>query len=122
MYKTILVTKIIEDGATLLKALDDKGVPVRAAVWFNDPEKMGWKLIIVTPVATTPGPLEAYLQIQFAMTNLDVAISLDDIIVMSPDSRKFEEFKRAMEGAARGALLKPNVIFDDAYVYRWHSL
>jgi len=115
---------MIEDGAKLLKALDDRGVPVRAAVWFDDPEKMAWKLVVVSPVASSPGPLEAYLQIQQAMSGLDLNIALDDITVMSPNSRKFEEFKRTMEGVAKEALLRPKrpsegVVFDDAYIYRW---
>lgn len=124
MYKTVLVREMIEDGAKLLKALDDRGVPVRAAVWVDDPEKMAWKLAVVTSVAGSPGPLEAYLQIQQAMNGLDLKIGLDDITVMSPNSRKFEEFKRTMEGVAKGTLLHPKdpskgVVFDDAYVYRW---
>ncbi len=124
MYKTILVEKLIEDGAKLLKGLDDRGIPVRAALWFYDPERTAWQLIIVTSVASNPGPLEAYMQIQHAMTGLDPSFSLDDILVMSPNSRKFEELKRVMEGAAHGALLIPKnspggIVFDDAYVYRW---
>jgi hypothetical protein len=124
MYKTVLVKQMIEDGAQLLKRLDDRGIPVRAAVWFEDPERMSWKLILVTSVASNPGPLEAYLQIQQAMNGLALNIALDDIVVMSPNSRKFEDFKRTMEGVAKGALLHPKgssegVAFDDAYVYRW---
>lgn len=115
---------MIEDGAELLKKLDERGIPVRAAAWFDDPEKMSWKLIIVTSVAENPGPLEAYLQIQFAMGGLSLSFALDDVIVMSPSSQKFEEFRRMMEGAARGEALHPKVpslgiAFDDAYVYRW---
>jgi hypothetical protein len=79
-----------------------------------------------TSVASNPGPLEAYMQIQFAMNGLNLSISLDDIIVMSPYSRKFDAFKRTMEGVAKGALLHPEnpsegVAFDDAYVYRWQA-
>lgn len=115
---------MIEDGAKLLQALDGRGVPVRAAAWFDDPDRMAWKLVIVTSVANDPGPLEAYLQIQQAMGGLTLSILLDDVIVMSPSSRKFQEFKRTMEGVAQGALLHPKggsggVAFDDAYVYRW---
>lgn len=124
MYKTILVKQMIEDGAKLLHRLDERGVPVRAAAWFDDPEKVAWKLVIVSSVASNPGPLEAYMQIQHAMNGLNLNIALDDIVVMSPSSRKFEDFKRTMEGAAKGELLHPKgpsegVAFDDAYVYRW---
>jgi hypothetical protein len=124
MYKTVLVAKLIEDGATLLKRLDDRGVPVRAAVWFYDPDRSSWKLIIVTSAANNPGELDAYRQIQMAMAGLELSLALDDIIVMSPKSRKFEEFKRTIEGAAGGAQVRPKdplrgIVFDDAYIYRW---
>jgi hypothetical protein len=124
MYKTVLVKQMIEDGARLIKKLDAVDIDVQAAAWFDDPEKMAWKLVIVTSVASNPGPLEAYMRIQQAMNGLNFNIALDDIVVMSPNSRKFENFKRMMEGVAKGELLHPKgssegVAFDDAYVYRW---
>ena len=124
MYKTVLVREMIEDGAKLLKRLDERGIPVRAAAWFDDPEKMAWKLVIVSSEASNPGTLEAYMKIQQAMTGLDLNIALDDIVVMSPASRKFEDFKRKMEGVAKGESLHPRRLsegtaFDDAYIYRW---
>jgi|SRR6185312_4895170 len=124
MYKTVLVENLIKDGAKLLKGLDGRGVPVRAVAWFYDPDRSAWKLVIVSSVAGNTGELEAYMQIQSAMSGLDLSFSLDDIIVMSPQSRKFEEFKRAIEGAAGGARIKPKdpsqgTAFDDAYIYRW---
>jgi hypothetical protein len=126
MYKTVLVRQMIEDGERLLRRLDERGIPVSAAAWFDDPDQSAWKLVIVTSVASNPGPLEAYMQIQFAMSGLNLSISLDDIIVMSTYSRKFETFKRTIEGVAKGALLHPKnssegVMFDDAYVYRWQA-
>jgi hypothetical protein len=124
MYKTILVKQMIEDGAKLLKKLDDLNIDVRAAAWFDDPEKMAWKLVIVSSAANNPGPLEAYMQIQRAMNGLGLNIALDDVVVMSPNSRKFEDFRRTLEGVAKGAFLNPKgssegVALDDAYVYRW---
>ena len=124
MYKTILVEKLIEDGVKLLKKLDGSGVPVTAAAWFYDPDRSAWQLVIVTSVASEPGPLEAYMQIQAAMTGLDLSFALSDISVMSPRSGKFEEFKRTIEGAAGSARIKPKspsegTAFDDAYIYRW---
>lgn len=124
MYKTILVRQMIDEGACLLQKLDARGIPVRAALWYDDAEKLAWKLVIVTSVASNPGPLEAYLQIQLAMKGLGLSISLDDIIVMSPTSRKFEDLRRIMEGVTKGTFLHPKdpshgAAFDDAYVYRW---
>jgi hypothetical protein len=124
MYKTVLVKQMIEDGLKLLDRLDERSIPVHAAAWFDDPEKMAWKLVIVSSEASNPGPLEAYMKIQQAMVGLDLNIALDDIVVMSPNSRKFEDFKRTMEGVAKGTFLRPKgssegVAFDDAYIYRW---
>jgi len=128
MYKTVLVKEMIEDGSRLLRQLDDQGVEVSAAAWFDDPEQSSWKLVIVTPLAGDPrspeaGPLEAYMRIQGAMAGLGLHFSLDDIVVMSPNSRKFEDFRRTIEGVT-GALLRAKapsegVAFDDAYIYRW---
>jgi hypothetical protein len=124
MYKTILVKQMIDDGAKLLKELDDLKIDVCAAAWFDDPEKIVWKLVLVSSAASNPGPLEAYMQIQRAMNGLGLNIALDDIVVMSPNSRKFEDFRRTLEGVAKGAFLDPKgssegVAFDDAFVYRW---
>ncbi len=110
MYKTVLVREMIKDGRKLLKALDDRGVPVRAAAWFDNPDRMAWKLVIVSSVASTPGPLEAYLQIQQAMAGLNLGILLDDIIVMSPSSQKFRDFKRTIEGVAQGSFLHQKAV------------
>jgi hypothetical protein len=123
MYKTVWVREMIEDGARLLQKLE-RVIPISAFAWFEDPDLGAWKLVAVTSVASTPGPSEAYMKIQFAMNGLDLGIALDDIVVMSPYSRKFEEFKRTMEGVAKGSLLHPRnsgegIAFDDAYVYRW---
>ena len=124
MYKTVLVERLIEDGKTLLDRLDKQNVPVKAAVWVYEPDRMTWRLVIVTDVANQPGPLEAYLQIQRAMAGLNLELALDDITVMSPASHNFAEFRRRMEGVAhlalaRGGSSAKGVSFDDAYFYRW---
>jgi hypothetical protein len=47
MYKTVLVREMIEDGSRLLQKLDERGIPVSAAAWFDDPDQSAWKLVIV---------------------------------------------------------------------------
>jgi hypothetical protein len=124
VYKAILVNRLIDDGRTLLDQLDINQVPVRAAVWAYQSDKMAWKLVIVTDAAHQPGPLGAYMQIQKAMMGFSFELQLGDIIVMSPNSRAFQDFRRTMEGVARRALAtggrsRKNVSFEDAYIYRW---
>ncbi|HTV55814.1 MAG TPA: hypothetical protein VMI06_13000, partial [Terriglobia bacterium] len=70
MYKTILVKALVEDGEKLLQQLDRQRFPIVAALWYYVPERMNWKFIIISEAANAPGPLEAYMQIQTAMSRL----------------------------------------------------
>jgi hypothetical protein len=119
-----LVERLIEDGERLLRALDNRKVPLSAIFWFYDLDRSAWNLIIVTSVAGIPGPFEAYSQIQSAMAGLDLSFSLNDILVISPQSREFERLKRNLEGVVGSAGIRPKdpskgTAFDDAYIYRW---
>lgn len=123
MYKTLLVRELIEDGERLLQELERQGFPISAALWYYVPERMMWKLIIVSDVA--PGPLEAYMRIQQAMTALKgLSFALDDILVMRPDWKDFLDLRRTIEGVTRMAATRQRaslkgVDFEDAHIYRW---
>ena len=125
MYKTALVAKLIEDGALLLKKLEKRKFPISAALWLFNEDSGTWKLVIATDVANTSGPAGAFLQIQEAMAGLDLDLALDDVMVMSPQSRPFEDLRRRIEGVAKNmaSLIKrqfpKGLSFGDAYVYRW---
>lgn len=127
MYKTVLVKELLEDGERLLQELDRQRFPIVAALWYYVPERMNWKLIIVSEAANAPGPLEAYMRIQTAMSRLkSLEISLDDVLVMGPRTRDFQDLRRTIEGVTRVALSGEHVnlegvVFEDAYVYRWPS-
>jgi len=123
MYKTLLVRELIEDGERLLQGLEGQGFPLCAALWYYVPERMMWKLVIVSDVA--PDPLEAHMRIQQAMTALKgLSFALDDILVMRPDSRDFLDLRRTIEGVTRMAATRQRptlegVDFEDAHIYRW---
>jgi hypothetical protein len=125
MYKTILVKELIEDGGKLLQELDRRDFPVTAAFWYDSPERLAWNLHIVSEVAHAPGPLEAYMRIQQALAGLKgVSLSLDDIVVLSPQSTSFRDLRRTIEGvsqmSASGKRVNlEGVPLEDAYIYRW---
>lgn len=124
MYKTVLVKKLIDDGAFLLETLEGRHFPISAALWFYHEESTTWKLVIVSDVANTSGPGEAYLRIQQAMAGLDLDLALDDIMIMSPQSKTFKDLRRRIEGVANVASLirktfPKGISFGDAHVYRW---
>jgi len=123
MYKTILVEKNVEEGLKLLQALDDRGVPIEAAVWFQDPDRMVWKLIFVTPRVSEPGP-NPYLPVISAISDLGLNFLPTDIRLMGPSSGEFGELKRYLERVVGGAAIKPKdpaqgTDLADAYIYRW---
>lgn len=125
MFKTTLVSARIKDGEKLLRKLTAQKFPVTAALWYYDPDRMDWKLILASDFVPTRGPLDAYMRIQRAMGGLKgTRIRLDDILVMSPQSRDFQELRTTIEGVGRIALPPQRVgpegvHFEDAYVYRW---
>lgn len=123
MLKTILERYLIEDGERLVRKLAQERFPISAALWYHVPERITWKLIIATQLADQTGPLDAYRRIGRALTKKS-SIALDDVLVMSPQSRQFQDLRRTIEGAAHvsvsGRALTPQgVLFEDAYVYRW---
>jgi len=123
MYKTILVEKQIEDGFKLLRTLEDRGFPIEAALWYQDPDKLTWKLRLVSPLESKPGP-DPYGLIASAMDGLDLSFSLNDVRLLNPQSRQFADFKHYMEGVVGSAGIKPKdpaqgTDLADAYIYRW---
>jgi hypothetical protein len=94
---------------------------------------MMWKLIIVSEIVQTHGHLEAYKRIQQAkrlrkvtpmIDPLGDQLALDDILVMSPQSREFQDLRRRIEGVMQTVPPAQRVSlegasFEDAYIYRW---
>ena len=125
MYKTILVKELIEDGEKLLQELDRQHFPISAAFWYDSPDRDAWNLYIVSEAAHQPGPLEAYMRIQQAMAGLKLtSLSVDDIVVLSPQRSAFRDLRRTIEGVSQmsvsGKRVKlEGVPLQDAYVYRW---
>ncbi len=124
MYKTVLVKDLVEDGERLLQKLEVQKFPISAALWYYVPERMNWMLVIVSEVARH-GSLEAYMRIEQAMAGLKtLTLSLDDILVMSPHTRQFEDLRRTIEGVTQMGppgqrISLDGMYFEDAYVYRW---
>ncbi len=125
MYKTILVRELIDDGEKLLDKLDRHHFAMYAALWYYVPERMNWKLIIVSEIVHSSGALEAYKRIDRAMGALKkTSFSLDDILVMSPHTTEFEDLRRTIEGVTQMGppgqrISLDSMYFEDAYVYRW---
>ena len=123
MYKTILVEKNIEEGLKLLRALDNRRFPIEAAMWIQDPDRMVWKLIFVSPLVSQPGP-NPYGPVISAIADFDLNFSPTDVRLLDPRSGEFADLKRHMEGVVGSAGIKPKnpsqgTDLQYAYIYRW---
>jgi len=125
MYKTILVKELIEDGEKLLQELDRQHFPTTAAFWYDSPERQEWNLYIVSEVAHEPGLREAIRRVREALAALKgVSLSLDDIVILSPQRTQFRDLRRTIEGVSQMSVTGERVNLErvpmqDAYVYRW---
>jgi hypothetical protein len=128
MDKTVLVDHDIKEGERLLRALDEAGVPVVAALWYYLPEPGVWRYTIATPLVQDPGPRKTYARIESvrAGTSPPVDISLDQMSLDSPTSHLIGELRifAGTPGAPHigGGWLNKSMVgevyVETAYVYR----
>jgi hypothetical protein len=125
MYKTILVKELIEDGEKLLQELDREHFPITEAFWYDSPERLEWNLYIVTEKAYEPGPLGAYTRVREALATLNgVSLSMDDIVILSPQRMQFRDLRKTIEGVSQMSVTGERVNLErvpmqDAYIYLW---
>ena len=125
MYKTILVKELIEDGEKLMQELDRQHFPITAAFWYDSAERQEWNLYIVSEVAHEPGLREAIRRVREALATLNgVSLSLDDIVILSPQRMQFQDLRKTIEGVSQMSVTGERVNLErvpmqDAYVYRW---
>jgi hypothetical protein len=122
--QTTLVDHYLEEGKSLVEALDAANIPVRAAFWFYDVDAEFWYLIIATPLVDDLGPRGTYTLLQTKLQEVNSSLTLWDIKVMSPDASLIQLLRAAINtGAAiagipfsRSAI--NGVYIEDAYIYR----
>ena len=128
MDQTTLVTAIdVEGGARLLKAMDQAGLDVCAALWLYTSEIDTWRLILATPKLEQLGPRAIYLEVQSVLTELEPPcnITLDDISVVNPESNLIKSLRSAYK-TSPDAILDTvltngslnNVFIEGAVIYR----
>lgn len=119
-------SKLISDGARLIKFLDESGFHVVAALWLYLSESDEWRLIIASPSEIVKGPRQAYIDIQSVLSNTSppIEIPLQDISVVSPSDRLIQSLKGLISTGTGIASLRiknsvlNNQFIEDAYIYR----
>lgn len=132
MDKYTLVEKDIKEGKILIRALDEAGFEVRAALWYYFEESEVWRLIIASPVYDNEGPKESYHKVLTVIKKIEkqhegFGIFLTNTTVRSPDDELIKSLKSIpMASAMSGKRFRHSVIdrtyVDDVYIYRSGSI
>src|SRR6185436_406608 len=126
MDKTPLVDRDIEAGRQVVRALDQAGFPLIAALWKYLPEEGDWRLALASPWVSERGPQKAYAAIREMLTRSGVDFPLDRISAVEPREPLITEL-RIFAGtepapfigadSLRGTMVG-DVYVESAYVYR----
>jgi hypothetical protein len=127
MDKTALVEIDMEGGERLLRALDEMGLDVHAALWFylSDPDE--WRFIVSLPLVDQEGHRKAYTVIQSELKKLTPPprISLKSISAVGLDHHLIQPLRMAahmypdvMNGKWFTRTVINNVFIEAAYIYR----
>ena len=85
MVVITLPDRYIEEGRTLISALEQENFTYIAAMWLYSDEEDEWLLTIATPLVDELGPRETYRKVQTALSKLpSIYLSLSDVSVVSP--------------------------------------
>ena len=127
MVTTRLTDRLIDDGESLVLALDAAGVKPTAAFWFYFSDIASWKLLIADPTLGPNGPRGAYKQIQKALNKMEKqanGLALEDVALAKPDAPMVEVMRSALRtgpGVSRirftGNVIN-GVLIDDTLIYR----
>ncbi len=92
MNKTTLVGIDTEGGENLIKALEQAGLDIRAALWLYSSEPDRWELVIASPFVDQNGRKRTYIFIQSELAKIksSTRIDLEDISVLIPGHRLIE--------------------------------
>src|SRR4051794_5990094 len=128
MVKTILVEQDIMKGMQLLAILDQQGIPIDGAFWYELPDEDEWRLFLVSPLADTMGPMALYYRIQSALRAMEstdgTRFDLSDISVVG-ETDPVVQFMRGLfltgngvSGVSMPAYDRYGIQLGCAYVYR----
>jgi hypothetical protein len=122
MAEDTLVAADIEQGAALVRALDNAGFPVLAAMWLYRPDLEAWKLTIATPRAATL--LDALGEVSEIAERAGLKhFDLLDVSLVLPQERTVSTLSRSrrlegLGGVRLSTSMIDGVYIEDAYVYR----
>ncbi len=120
-----LVSFDIENGDSVIQAMDDDGKTPNVALWAKLPDYEDWRLVIASDRLDQVSPLAAYTEINDALRKAKIPSHREPTILMKPmDDPMIRDLREAFATAAdtRGMRLGGQKFGDkyleDAVVYR----
>lgn len=120
--------EMIEAGASLIRQLEEQNAQVCAAFWILDDKESHWKLVIISPLVESEGPLKFFKKIN---NIYDIAasdekiISLHNIQLINTKSHIFKtmlDIKDTVLSNRLNSRLGTNFwdgfYFEDMYIYK----
>jgi hypothetical protein len=97
VVKDPLTDAMIRGGAELLKKLDERGVPITAALWLFVPRSVEWRLLFASPEVPR-GPKRVYAKVHEALMELSAAAPpLRLIALIHPDDSILQLLRIAVQ-------------------------
>lgn len=123
--------EMIETGASLIRQLEEQDAQVYAAFWILDDKESHWKLVIISPLVETEGPLKFFKKINSIyniITSNEKIISLHNIQLANTKSRIFKIMLNIKDtilpnslNTRLGANFWDGFYFEDMYLYKLSS-
>lgn len=126
MDKETLVRSDLDVGRRITEALDHSEIKLRGSLWLHDKEEDDWRLILVTPLVDSRGPLATYTMVQRALAKAQLTseLPLSKISVTGPSDPLIKSLRTALRTGPGMHSLRAtqsaidNVYVDDVLVYR----
>jgi hypothetical protein len=125
MGTAALVSFDIENGQSVIKALDDDGKDPNVALWAKLPDYENWRLVLASDRLDQSSPFSGYSEINEAMEKAQIPINRQPTVFLRPMSNPMiQELRRAFGSTADtygmrlGGQMFGDKYLEDAFVYR----
>jgi hypothetical protein len=125
MGNALWVSIDLDQGAQILRILDESGLKVLVALWVHLEEYTDWRLLLCSKRFDDVGPLEGYGVLNAALAAAGFPMEKKPAVLILPMTdpfvralRRYFGKAKSVEGTRLGGQTIGNRWVDDAYVYR----
>jgi hypothetical protein len=125
MGTAALVSFDIENGQSVIKALDDDGKAPNVALWAKLPDYENWRLVLASDRLDQSSPFSGYSEINEALEKAQIPINRQPTVFLRPMSNPMIEELRHLFGSTAdtygmrlGGQMFGDKYLEDAFVYR----